>query len=156
MKKIVNPKQIQLFDPFDSVLTPKTRKRLLDGWPGVFRHIILDLMPDELLVDTHYTGDDNVQFAEQQGVELVWPVPSGPGKTKDNEYEQLNVDDFDIDEQSEEVVCCPAGHEPQSSEYNSETGKTKTVMPESDCSQCEFFEQCPVEKVKGQYGRILA
>ncbi len=45
MKKIVNPKQIQLFDPFDSVLTPKTRKRLLDGWPGVFRHIILELMP---------------------------------------------------------------------------------------------------------------
>jgi hypothetical protein len=31
MKKIVNPKQIQLFDPFDSVLTPKIRKRLLDG-----------------------------------------------------------------------------------------------------------------------------
>ena len=45
MRKIVNPKQIQLFDRFDSVLTPKTRKRLLDGWPGVFRHIILELMP---------------------------------------------------------------------------------------------------------------
>jgi len=24
-------------------------------------------------------------------------------------------------------------------------------MPESACSQCEFFEQCPVEKIKGQY-----
>ena len=63
----------------------------------------------------------------------------------------MNVDDFDIDEQSEEVVCCPAGHEPQSSEHNSETGKTKTVMSESACGQCEFFEQCPVEKIKGQY-----
>ena len=110
-----------------------------------------DLMPAELLVDTHYTGDDNVQLAEEKGVELVGPVPPGSSKSSDDEYEHLNIDDFDIDEQSEEVVCCPAGHEPQSSEHNSETGKTKTVMPESDCSQCEFFEQCPVEKIKGQY-----
>ena len=113
-----------------------------------------DLLPDELLVDTHYTGDENVQLAEEKGVELVGPVPSGSSKNRDDgkdEYEQLNVDDFDIDEQSEEVVCCPASHEPQSSEHNSETGKTKTVMSESACSQCEFFEQCPVEKIKGQY-----
>ena len=32
MHEIVNPKQIRLFDPFDNVLTEKTRKRLLDGW----------------------------------------------------------------------------------------------------------------------------
>ncbi len=31
MQRIVNPKQTRLFDPFDSVLTEKTRKRLLDG-----------------------------------------------------------------------------------------------------------------------------
>ncbi len=110
-----------------------------------------NLLPDELLVDTHYTGDDNVQLAEEKGVELVGPVPSGSSKTKDNEYEQLNIDDFNVDEASEEVICCPAGHEPKSSEHNSETDKTKTVMPESACGQCEFFEQCPVEKIKGQY-----
>ena len=45
MYKIVNPKQTRLFDSFDNVLTEKTRKRLLDGWPGVFRHVILELMP---------------------------------------------------------------------------------------------------------------
>ena len=45
MHKIVNPQQTRLFDSFDSVLTEKTRKRLLDGWPGVFRHVILELMP---------------------------------------------------------------------------------------------------------------
>ena len=110
-----------------------------------------DLMPDELLVDTHYTSDDNVQFAEQQGVELLGPVPPGSSKTKDDEYEQLNIDDFNVDEATEEVVRCPAGHEPQSSEHNSQTGKTKTVMPESACSQCDFFEQCSVKKIKGQY-----
>jgi len=110
-----------------------------------------DLVPDSMLVDTGYTGDDNVRLAEEKGVELVGPVPSGSSKTKADEYERLNIDDFDVDEATEEIVCCPAGHKPQSSEHNNETGKTKTVMPESACSQCEFFEQCPVEKITGQY-----
>jgi len=110
-----------------------------------------DLVPDEMLVDTGYTSDDNVQLAEEKGVELVGPVPSGSSKSKDDEYEQLNIDDFNIDQATEEVVCCPAGHEPQSSEHNSETGKTKTVMPESACSQCNFREQCPVNKVRNGY-----
>jgi hypothetical protein len=45
MYTIVNPQQARLFDPFAPVLTEKTRKRLLDGWPGVFRRVILELMP---------------------------------------------------------------------------------------------------------------
>jgi hypothetical protein len=109
------------------------------------------LLPNSMLVDTSYTGDDNVQLAEEKGVELVGPVPSGSSKTKADEYEQLNIDDFNVDEATEEVICCPAGHKPQSSEHNSETDKTKTVMPESACRQCECFEPCPVEKIKGQY-----
>jgi len=110
-----------------------------------------DLVPDSMLVDTGYTGDDNVQLAEEKGVELVGPVPSGSSKAKADEYEQLNIDDFDVDDATEEVIRCPAGHKPQSSEHNRETDKTKTVMPESACSQCDFFEQCPVEKITGQY-----
>jgi len=49
MYTIVNPQQARLFDPFDPVLTEKTRKRLLDGWPGVFRHVILELMPVDVI-----------------------------------------------------------------------------------------------------------
>ena len=49
MYQIVNPQQARLFDPFDPVLTEKTRTRLLDSWPGVFRHIILELMPGDTL-----------------------------------------------------------------------------------------------------------
>ena len=110
-----------------------------------------DLVPDVLFADTAYTGDDNVQRAEDYGVELVGPVPSGSGKPKEDEYAQLNIDDFVVDDETEAVVCCPAGHQPQSSEHKSETDKTRTVMPESACSQCEFFEQCPVKKIGGQY-----
>jgi len=106
-----------------------------------------DLMPDEMLADTGYTGDESVQLAEQQGVELVGPVPGCSAE----DDEQLNIDDFNIDEKTEEVICCPAGHEPESSEHNSDTGKTKTVMSESICGQCEFRKQCPVKKTRDGY-----
>ena len=110
-----------------------------------------NLAPDEMLVDTSYAGDDNVQFAQAQGVELVGPVPSGSGKTKSDEYEQLNIDDFDVDETTEEVICCPAGQQPESSVHNRQTGKTRTVMPESACGQCDYTAQCPVEKNRTGY-----
>ena len=106
-----------------------------------------DLVPDEIVADTGYTGDDNVQLAQEQGVELIGPVPG----CSTNDDEQLTIDDFNIDEETEEVVCCPAGNKPVSSKHDSETGKTKTVMAETDCSQCEFCEQCPVKKISDGY-----
>jgi hypothetical protein len=106
-----------------------------------------DSLPDELLVDTAYAGDDNVQLAAEQGVELVGPVAGC--STEDDE--RLSIDDFNVDETTEKVICCPAGHEPKSSEHNSDTGKTKTVMPESACGQCDFRKQCPAKKVRDGY-----
>jgi len=55
MKRIVDPQQSRLFDPFDPVLTDKTRLRLLNGWPGVVRHVILELMPVHTL-GGHYSA----------------------------------------------------------------------------------------------------
>ena len=49
MRRIVEPRQKCLFDPYGPVLTEATRRRLLDGWPGVFRHAILELMPVKAL-----------------------------------------------------------------------------------------------------------
>jgi len=106
-----------------------------------------NLSPDELLVDTAYAGDDNVQLAEEKGVELVGPV-AGCSTQNDG---QLTTDDFNIDERTEEVVCCPAGHKPQTSEHGTDTGKTKTVMAKSNCNQCEYVKQCPVRKTGDGY-----
>jgi len=102
------------------------------------------LLPEQMLVDTLYAGDENVQLAQAHGVELVGPTPSGSAESKN--VDQLNIDDFDIDETTEEVVCCPAGHAPESSVHDKQTGKTKTVMPNSACSRCEFVGECPVKK----------
>jgi len=108
-----------------------------------------DLVPDEMLADTGYTGDENIQAAAERGVELVGPVQCG--SLIDKDVDHLNVDDFDIDEETEEVACCPTGHKPASSIHDKQTGKTKTVMPSSTCSQCEFRKECPVEKCRDGY-----
>ena len=110
----------------------------------VLAELANDLVPEQMLVDTLYAGDENVQFAQAHGVELVGPTPSGSAESKN--IDPLNIDDFDMDETTEEVICCPAGHTPQSSVHDKQTGKTKTVMPKSACSRCEFVEECPVKK----------
>ncbi|MHC4930549.1 MAG: transposase [Planctomycetota bacterium] len=117
------------------------------------------LLPDEMLADTLYAGDDNVQLAKEQGVELLGPVAgcssqddSGPvAGCSSQDDSQLTIDDFNVDETTEEVVCCPAGHKPERSEHNGDTGKTKTMMPESSCGHCEFYQQCPVTKSRDGY-----
>ena len=108
-----------------------------------------DLLAKQMLSDTPYNSDENVQLAEQYGVELVGPTPSGSSDRKD--LDELTIDDFNIDEQSEEVVCCPAGHTPVSSVADPATGKTRTVLPESACGPCDFFDQCPVRKHRDGY-----
>ena len=108
-----------------------------------------ELLPQEMFADTHYCSDENIQAAANRGVELVGPVQCG--SLVDKDVDHLNVDDFDIDEQTEEVALCPAGHKPASSIHDKQTGKTKTVMPSSTCSQCEFRKECPVEKCRDGY-----
>jgi len=110
------------------------------------------LLPEELFADTTYCSDENIQEAADRGVELVGPVQSGG--LVDKNVDRLNVDDFDIDEHTEQVVCCPAGHQPASSVHDKKDGKdgkTKTVMPASACGQCEFIDECPVEKCRDGY-----
>ena len=103
-----------------------------------------------MLADTSYCGDENVEkAANAYGVELVGPVPSG--SVSDEKAYSLNVDDFSIDEKTEEVICCPAGHKPTSSVHDWETGRTHTVMPESACCGCVYGAECPVKTKGGVY-----
>jgi len=107
-----------------------------------------NLLPEELLVDTSYASDENSQKTETRGVELVGPVPGSGGSVSDQD---LTIDDFNIDESTEQVICCPAGHEPVSSEHDAQSGKTRTVMPDTACGSCEYFDQCPVAKKRAGY-----
>ncbi len=41
----VDPRQNRLFDPFDGVIPPLGWRIIADGWQGVFRHVLLEVMP---------------------------------------------------------------------------------------------------------------
>ena len=106
------------------------------------------LLPQELLVDTLYPSDENVQEAERLGVELVGPVP---GAAPAERPEDLNIDDFVVDEATECVTCCPDGQTPVTSVHDPATGRTRTVLPVSSCAHCAFRNHCPVEEAADGY-----
>ena len=45
MRHSVDPRQIQLFDPFVDIIPPLGRKRIDTGWQAIMRHCLLQLMP---------------------------------------------------------------------------------------------------------------
>jgi len=101
------------------------------------------LLPKELLGDTHYPSEENVQLAESYGVELVGPVPgAAPAERPDD----LNIDDFVIDERTEQVTCCPDGQTPMTSVHDPVKGQTRTTMPAAACGRCAYRRHCPVEE----------
>jgi Transposase DDE domain len=98
--------------------------------------------PEEMLADTLYTGDENVQAAAARGVDLVGPVP---GRAPEVGPEAISVDDFAWDERTGLIDACPAGHQPMSCSYDAETARTRLEMPASACSECPLRKQCPIK-----------
>lgn len=98
-------------------------------------------LPGEMLADTSYGSDENVQSAlEKDRMNLVSPV-----KGKEPESE-ISICDFEIDEETNTVRACPAGHDPFKSEYDSKKKRTRTVMAISVCSSCELRKECPITR----------
>jgi len=100
-------------------------------------------LPKEMVVDTTYGSDENVQAAAARGVDLVGPIP---GRTPESPPEALTVDDFAWDERTGRVNACPAGHVPLSSSRDAETAKTRVEMPAAACTGCPFRAQCPIQR----------
>jgi hypothetical protein len=98
--------------------------------------------PEEMLADTLYTGDENVEAAAARGVDLIGPVP---GRTPEVGPEMLSVDDFAWDERTGLIDACPAGHAPTSCSRDAQEARTRFEMPASACSECPFRKQCPIK-----------
>lgn len=111
-----------------------------------------DLLPEEMLADTSYGSDDNVQQAAVLGVEVVSPV-SGPTAAQEQDANgevvaKLTIDDFAVDERTGKVEACPAGRVPLQVVRDEETCTTTIHMSPEDCGACPFRAQCPVTEGK--------
>jgi hypothetical protein len=108
-----------------------------------------ELVPEAMLADTLYCGDDNVRAAEIRGVELVGPIP---GREPDSDPAALTIDDFAVDERTGHVDACPQGHVPLVVERDQEAGTTRIEMPPEICGGCPFRNACPINKTgDGRY-----
>lgn len=110
-----------------------------------------DKLPEEMLADTSYGSDENVQAAAELNVEVVSPV-SGPKPTDANAeasggevVERLSIDDFAIDERTGKVEACPTGRIPLNVVYDADKGTTTIHMSPEDCGACPFRAQCPIK-----------
>jgi Transposase DDE domain len=104
-----------------------------------------ELLPDVMLADTLYGGDENVQAAQERGVELVAPIPGREPKTDPT---ALTLDDFAVDERTGRVETCPQGHTPLVVERDEETGTTHIEMTPEVCAGCPFRNACPIHNTQ--------
>lgn len=111
-----------------------------------------DAMPEQLTADTLYGGDGNVQAAKDVGVELIAPVPGA----KKYDADEISYDQFQRNEQGE-LVACPAGHAPTSTNFNVKGDYTFAQMDVEKCLNCPLLARCRVQrdpKTKQPTGRI--
>lgn len=103
-----------------------------------------EIKPDEMLVDSLYGGDDNVNQAKAKQVEIISPVM---GKKSGKDFSG-----FEFDEQSMEIKRCPNGKVPERIMYNKKDNIT-VRWDKQDCWNCPFKENCQTKQ--GLSGRKL-
>ncbi len=102
-----------------------------------------ELLPEQMVADTLYGSDENVQASAEDGIELISPVS---GRAPDENT--ITIGDFQVDDDAETVHTCPAGHTPIQSEHDPDTGKTRTEMPPNVCADCPDKQRCPVKQTR--------
>lgn len=99
------------------------------------------VFPEEVLADTGYGSDENVENSREQGVDLLAPVPGG--KTYD--AKEVGYDQFQLND-ANEVVACPAGHAPKSTRYNETSDRIWAQMDPLQCNACPLLAFCNVQR----------
>lgn len=103
--------------------------------------------PEELLADTHYGSDENVQDCAGKGIELVAPVK----KRHEGNEDALTALDFAIDETTREVQRCPAGNTPSHTGYSEKRDEGYALFERATCEGCPNFGRCLVYKHNKHY-----
>jgi len=103
--------------------------------------------PQELLADTAYGSDENVQDCAGKGIELVAPVK----KRHEGNEKALSALDFEIDETTREVQRCPAGNTPCRTGYSDKRDEGYALFERATCEGCPNFGRCLIYKHKNHY-----
>jgi len=102
------------------------------------------LAPKEVLADSLYGSDENVQNAAALGVEVISPVSGASSE------ERIGLDEFRMGE-TEAVISCPQGNAPESVKQRGE--RVIAVFAAAACLACPCKGNCRV--VEGKKGFYL-
>lgn len=97
------------------------------------------LAPSELLADSLYGSDDNVEKAKERGVDLISPAMGTPSHA-------MSLADFAFSP-ADEITACPEGQGP----HRTRTGKRGGMIVHFDkatCEACSRVADCPVKRSK--------
>ena len=97
------------------------------------------LAPKELLADSLYGSDDNVEKAKEFGVELVSP-------TMGSQTNKIGLADFTFSG-SDEIIACPEGQKPHRIKTGKQGGKI-VHFDKAVCDLCPRQSDCPTKRVK--------
>ena len=101
-----------------------------------------DVAPKELLADSLYGGDDNIQNSQQKhGIDVVAPTMGCKSKG-------FSLDDFQLDDNGQ-IVRCPKGSLPLC--VGRPRDRFIAKFSTATCQACVEFKRCPVSKAKKCY-----
>jgi hypothetical protein len=111
--------------------------------PAIEAATELGLAPGELLADTLYGGDGNLQKAKEQGVELIAPARSI------KQEKVVTLADFAFSDRSGKVLFCPKSHAPSKTKHKKE--RHSATFEAEKCAGCPLLEDCQVKLGKRGY-----
>ena len=98
-----------------------------------------ELAPTELLADSLYGSDDNLEKAKELGVEVIAPAMGSAA-------EGVSLADFTFSD-ADEILVCPQGQQPQRVKTGKNGGKI-VHFDKAICDSCPGQSSCPVKRVK--------
>ena len=101
--------------------------------------------PQELVADTLYGSQTNVESAKAGGTELITPVY---GRSSHADFQG-----FEFDE-AYDITSCPGGKAPHAIRVNKRKGSKTAQWKKEECDQCPLQSQCQVKEGK-KFNRLI-
>jgi IS5 family transposase len=98
-----------------------------------------DLAPTELLADTLYGSDDNVEKAKELGITVIAPVMGAKEST-------TALADFTFSD-TDQIIACPEQQAPIKTKVGDQGGTT-VCFDKAICDRCRRQSECPVKRDK--------
>jgi hypothetical protein len=98
-----------------------------------------ELAPTELLADTLYGSDDNVEKAKELGITVIAPVMGAKEST-------TALADFTFSD-ADQIIACPEQQAPIKSKSGKQGGTT-VYFDKSICDKCRRQSECPIKRDK--------